>query len=217
VERQLVSTGAELKDEEIYNFIFHPGFSTAETVTSVSGRGVGMDVVKRTIVDNLKGSIDIVSEKGKGTTIIIKLPLTLAIIEGLLVKIENGSFVLPLSIVEECRELTAAERRASHGSNLALIREEIVPYVRLRKEFGMSQELPDIEQIVVTSTKGGRVGLVVDSVVGEQQTVIKNLGKLYKDVEGISGATVLGDGTVALIVDVPRLVNKIELAEAVFG
>lgn len=216
VEKNLILPDEYLADSEVYNFIFHPGFSTATDVTSVSGRGVGLDVVKKTI-DALKGFVDITSEKGKGTTITIKLPLTLAIIEGLLVDIQGRSFVLPLSIVEECIELTRDDIRKSHGRNLAHIRGEIVPYIRLRKEFGIPGDLPSIEQIVVTSTKGNRVGLVVDSVIGEHQTVIKNIGKIYKNAEGISGATILGNGTVALIVDVPGLLNKAKLTEAVFG
>jgi two-component system chemotaxis sensor kinase CheA len=216
LERGLASPDATLTDDEIYGFIFHPGFSTAKEVTNVSGRGVGMDVVKKAIIDNLKGSIDIASEKGKGATVTIRLPLTLAIVEGLLVKIGDDSFVLPLSVVEECVELTEEDRQKSHGGNLAHIRGEIVPYIRLRREFGISGILPEIEQIVVTGTNGTRVGLVVDSVIGEHQTVIKNLGRMYKNVEGISGASVLGDGTIALIVDVPKLLDKVELADVVF-
>lgn len=216
IEKNLILPDEYLSDSEVYSFICHPGFSTATDVTSVSGRGVGMDVVKKTI-DALKGFVDITSEKGKGTTITIKLPLTLAIIEGLLVDIGGRSFVLPLSIVEECIELTRDDIRKSHGRNLAHIRGELVPYIRLRKEFGISGDLPSIEQIVVTSTKGNKVGLVVDSVIGEHQTVIKNIGKIYKNVKGISGATILGNGSVALIVDVPGLLNKVELTEAVFG
>lgn len=217
VEKGFAMSGTEPSDDEVYGLIFHPGFSTAKKVTNVSGRGVGMDVVKKAIVDSLKGSIDIASEKGKGTTVTIKLPLTLAIVEGLLVRIAQDSFVLPLSVVEECVELTKEDREKSHSGNLAHIRGEIVPYIRLRKEFGISEELPDIEQIVVTGTNGSRVGLVVDSVIGEHQTVIKNLGRLYKNVESISGATVLGDGTVALIIDVPRVLDRMDMAEAVFG
>jgi two-component system, chemotaxis family, sensor kinase CheA len=217
VEKGLISADATLTDDEAYSFIFHPGFSTAKEVTNVSGRGVGMDVVKKAIIDNLKGSIDVASEAGKGTTITIKLPLTLAIVEGLLVKIADNSFVLPLSVVEECVELTKEDREKSQGGNLAHIRGEIVPYIRLRREFGISGMLPEIEQIVVTGTNGSRVGLVVDSVIGEYQTVIKGLGRMYKNVEGISGASVLGDGSVALIVDVPKLLDKMEMAEAVFG
>ncbi|MBA4390326.1 MAG: chemotaxis protein CheA [Syntrophus sp. (in: bacteria)] len=216
IEKGLVSPNADLTDKEVYNFIFAPGFSTAEKVTSVSGRGVGMDVVRKAI-DSLRASIDITSEKGKGTVVTIKLPLTLAIVQGLLVNIENNCFVLPLSIVEECVELTREDIKQSHGRNLAHIRGELVPYIRLRKEFAIPGEQPDIEQIVVTNSNGDRIGLVVDSVIGEHQTVIKNLGKFYKDVKNISGATILGDGTVALIVDVEKITKSVELADKAFG
>jgi two-component system chemotaxis sensor kinase CheA len=185
-------------------------------VTSVSGRGVGMDVVKRAI-DVLRGSIDIQSEKGKGTTVTVKLPLTLAIVEGLLVNIGEDHFVLPLSIVEECVELTREDIKKSHGRNIAHVRGEIVPYISLRKEFNIEGEPPDVEQIVITGANGERVGFVVDNVIGEHQTVIKNLGKLYSDIEGISGATILGNGSVALIVDVLKMIQNVELSEAVFN
>jgi two-component system chemotaxis sensor kinase CheA len=216
IEKGLVTPNTDLTDKEVYSFIFAPGFSTAEKVTNVSGRGVGMDVVRKAI-DSLRASIDITSEREKGTTVTIKLPLTLAIVQGLLVNIENSCFVLPLSIVEECVELTREDVKQSHGRNLAHIRGELVPYIRLRKEFTIPGEPPAIEQIVVTNNNGERIGLVVDSVIGEHQTVIKNLGKFYKDVKNISGATILGDGTVALIVDVPGLLHNIELTEALFG
>jgi two-component system chemotaxis sensor kinase CheA len=216
IEKGLVSTNADLTDKELYNFILHPGFSTAQKVTNVSGRGVGMDVVKRAI-EGLRGSIDISSEKGKGTTINVTLPLTLAIVEGLLVAIKENYFVLPLSIVEECVELTREDVQKAHGKNIAYIRGEMVPYIRLRKEFNIVGEPPSIEQIVITGNNGDRVGFVVDTVMGEHQTVIKNLGRFYKDVEGVSGATILGDGTVALIVDIPKLIKNVELTEAVFG
>ncbi len=212
VEKGLVPEGAEPGDRDIYNFIFAPGFSTAKEVTSVSGRGVGMDVVKRSI-DALRGSIDVKSEKGRGTTVTIKLPLTLAIVEGLLVGIADNRFVLPLSIVEECVELTREDVEESHGRNIANIRGEIVPYIKLRNEFGIAGNPPDIEQIVITGVNGERVGFVVDSVIGEHQTVIKNLGKAYRDVDTISGATILGDGSVALIVDALKLVKSMETPE----
>ncbi|HVN96483.1 MAG TPA: chemotaxis protein CheA [Syntrophorhabdaceae bacterium] len=216
VEKGLAQPNADLSDREIYDFIFQAGFSTAKQVSNISGRGVGMDVVKRTI-DGLKGSIDIQSENGVGTTVTIKLPLTLAIVEGLLVTVTDRYFVLPLSVVEECIELTRDDVQKSHGKNLAYIRGELVPYIRLRNEFGINGDLPDIEQIVVTGANGERVGLVVDNVIGQHQTVIKNLGKIYKDAKGVSGATILGDGSVALIVDVPKVLRNAELAQAVFG
>ncbi|HMN02849.1 MAG TPA: chemotaxis protein CheA [Geobacter anodireducens] len=213
LERGLVTTGAELSDKEIYNLIFAPGFSTARKVTSVSGRGVGMDVVKKAI-DALRGTIDITSERGKGSTITIKLPLTLAIIESLLVKIGTDCFVMPLSIVEECIELTREDVANAHGRNLANVRDQIIPYILLRERFRIPGELPEIEQIVITSIQGSRIGFVVDDVIGEHQTVIKSLGKMYKDVKGLSGATILGDGSVALILDVPHLVREVEREQA---
>jgi two-component system, chemotaxis family, sensor kinase CheA len=182
----------------------------------VSGRGVGMDVVKKTI-DALKGTVTVESTRGEGMTVTIELPLTLAIVEGLLVTVRDRYFVLPLSVVEECVELTKDDIRKSRGRNLANIRGEIVPYIRLRSEFDIPGDLPDMEQIVVTGTKGSKVGLVVDNVVGQHQTVIKALGRVYRDVEGISGATILGDGTVALVVDTPRLLNSAKLVESVFN
>jgi two-component system chemotaxis sensor kinase CheA len=213
VEKGLAAPHAELTDREVFNFILEPGFSTAKVVSNVSGRGVGMDVAKKAI-DALGGTIEMSTEKGKGTTVTIKLPLTLAIVEGLLVKVAEDHFVLPLSIVEECVELTREDVGKAHGRNMANIRGEIVPYIKLRNEFKILGDSPDIEQIVITGLNGERIGFVVDHVVGEHQTVIKNLGKFYKNVDSVSGATILGDGTVALIVDVAKVVRSVELTEA---
>jgi two-component system chemotaxis sensor kinase CheA len=212
VEKGMITPDAELTEKEIYSLILAPGFSTAKTITNVSGRGVGMDVVKRAI-DNLRGSIGITSQKGVGTTITLKLPLTLAIIEGLLVKISEEYFVLPLSVVEECVELTRQDIANAHGRHLANVRGQIVPYIRLREQFTINGKQPEIEQIVIVGIEGRRVGFVVDNVVGEHQTVIKTLGRVYKDIEGISGATILGDGTVALILDIQKLVQTAEHEE----
>ena len=206
VEKGIISPDADLTDKEIFSLIFAPGFSTSATVTSVSGRGVGMDVVKRTI-DNLRGSVEVSSAKGEGTTVTLRLPLTLAIIEGLLVEIDSQYFILPLPVVHECVELTRLDVERSNGKDIANIRGEIVPYIRLRETFGMHSSRPDIEQIVITEVGRERIGFVVDHVIGEHQTVIKSLGKVYRNVHGISGATILGDGTVALIMDVTRLVE----------
>lgn len=212
IERGLITASSELSDKEIYNLIFAPGFSTAKSVTSVSGRGVGMDVVKKAI-EALRGSIDIASTPGQGSVITLKIPLTLAIIETLLVRIDDNFFVLPLAMVEECIELTRADVDASHGRNLAHVRGTLIPYVSLREQFGISANQPEIEQIVIAGVNGSRIGFVVDDVVGEHQTVIKSLGKLYRDVQGISGATILGDGTVALILDPALLVRDVEQLE----
>jgi len=210
IENGLISAAAELSEKELFAQIFAPGFSTAKSVSSVSGRGVGMDVVKRAI-DALRGSISISSRRGAGTTISIKIPLTLAIIESLLVKIGVDRFLIPLSQVHECVELTRQDVANAHGRNLAIVRGQMVPYIPLRERFGIAGDIPDMEQIVITQVDGVRVGVVVDHVVGEHQTVIKSLGKIYRGVEGISGATILGDGDVALILDIPHLVHEVEL------
>ncbi|MCJ7602454.1 MAG: chemotaxis protein CheA, partial [Desulfobulbaceae bacterium] len=212
VENGLIAANAELSDSDIFAQIFAPGFSMAAKVTNVSGRGVGMDVVKRSI-EGLRGSIAIDSHKGKGTTITLKIPLTLAIIESLLVKIGDSHFVLPLAAVEECVELSRADVEASHGRNLAHVRGNVTPYISLRELFKIGGSRPDIEQIVIVSVHEQRIGFVVDFVVGEHQTVIKPLGRFYQDVKGISGATILGDGSVALIIDLNVLAKTAELVE----
>jgi two-component system chemotaxis sensor kinase CheA len=209
VEKGLISPEANPSESEIFSQIFAPGFSTAEKVTDVSGRGVGMDVVKRGI-EALRGSVEIRSKKDVGTTITLKLPLTLAIIEGLLVGIGEGSFVLPLSTVSECVELNREDVARANGKHIATVRGEMVSYIPLREMFGIEEEAPEIEQIVIAEVNGAKSGFTVDQVIGEHQTVIKTLGGMYKDVEGISGATILGDGTVALILDIPGLINIAE-------
>jgi len=212
LERGIIAQGSELSEKELFALIFAPGFSTAKKVSSVSGRGVGMDVVKRAI-EALRGSIEISSVRGAGTRITVRIPLTLAIIESLLVKIGDDSFMLPLSLVDECIELTREDRSRSHGRNLAHVRGGLVPYIPLRERFAIAGAPPEIEQIVITEVNGQRVGFVVDHVIGEHQTVIKSLGRAYRNVEGVSGATILGDGSVALILDIPQLVQSVE-AEA---
>lgn len=217
IERGLLSATVEPTDKEIYALIFAPGFSTAAKVTNVSGRGVGMDVVKRGI-EGLRGTIGVDSVICQGTTITLKIPLTLAIIDSLLVKIGKDHFVLPLASIEECIELTREDVANSYGRNLANVRGAIIPYIPLRQHFGITELGPDIEQIVIADIHGTKVGFVVDHVVGEHQTVIKSLGKMYRDVKGVSGATILGDGTVALILDMRVLlqtVEKLESADAV--
>ena len=209
IERQLISPEAQLSEKEIYRLIFMPGFSTKNEITSVSGRGVGMDVVLRNI-QSLSGTVDVESVKGKGTTVTLRLPLTLGIIEGLLVKVEQDHYVLPLSSVEECVELVNHNGHSKNQSRLIDIRGHAVPYVRLRDQFNLSGEIPNIEQILVMQINGERIGFTVDEIIGEQQVVIKRLGKMYRDIRGLSGATILGDGTVALILDTQQLM---ELAE----
>jgi len=209
IEKGMITADAKLSEKEIFALIFAAGFSTAVSITNVSGRGVGMDVVKRTI-DSLRGTIEVDSEVGKGTIVTLKLPLTLAIIDGLLVKTGGDYFVMPLSAVEECVELSGEDIQKAHGRHIANVRGEIVPYLRLREQFRVNGKPPDIEQIVITGVNGHRTGIVVDEVVGQHQTVIKSLGKFYKDVELISGATILGDGTLALILDLGKLTERAE-------
>ncbi|MDD3310821.1 chemotaxis protein CheA [Pseudodesulfovibrio sp.] len=208
IERGMITRDSDMSEKELLKLIFEPGFSTAKTVTNVSGRGVGMDVVKRAI-DSLRGSIDIDSKPGKGTTLTIRLPLTLAIIDGLQVKVEDGFYVIPLSLVEECVELSRKDVEEDSDQRILHLRGEIVPYIHLREWFGIEGENPPIEQIVITGVEGSRVGIVVDTVIGEHQTVIKSLGRVYKDVEGLSGATIKGDGSIALILDIPSLVRRV--------
>lgn len=212
VSNGLVAADAELKESEIFSLIFAPGFSTAEKVTNVSGRGVGMDVVKQAI-DSLRGSIEIDSRKDEGTTITLRLPLTLAIIDGLLVQIDDEFFIMPLSAVEECIELTDANIESANGRNLVSIRGEIVPYIRLRESFGIPGKRPGIEQVVISNVNGSRIGFAVDNVIGSHQTVLKNLGRVFRSVSEISGATILGDGRVAMILDMLKIVREEERLE----
>lgn len=212
VEKGLVDAGIELPEKELFNYILLPGFSTSDEISNISGRGVGMDVVKRNI-DALRGTIDISSQKGSGTTITLKLPLTLAIIDGLLVKVGPEFFVIPLSLVEECVELTEEDSKISHGREITNVRGEIIPFINLRNEFQINGSKPEIEHIVITDIDNSRVGFVVDEVIGEHQTVIKTLGRFYKDIDGILGATILGNGSIALILNLPKLFKKIEKRE----
>jgi two-component system chemotaxis sensor kinase CheA len=193
-----------LSEAETFALIFQPGFSTAKQVTDVSGRGVGMDVVRQR-VDSLRGTIEVVSKPGEGTSVTLRLPLTLAIIDGLLVSVGDACFVLPLANTLECIELTRQDIERANGKHVVSVREELIPYIRLREQFNIRTERPRIEQIMVVETEEGRFGFVVDQVLGNCQTVIKNLGRFYRHVQVVSGATILGNGTVALILDPQRL------------
>ena len=202
ISRSIITEDAQLTDKELYDLIFAPGFSTAENVTQVSGRGVGMDVVKQAI-ESLGGSVGVSSEPGIGARITLSIPLTLAIIDGLLVELGTGKYVFPLSAIEECIERTDSSSDARMINN----RGELLPVVELRQVFAVNEPPPEIEQIVVVRSAENIVGFAVDRVVGEHQTVIKSLGRVFRDLECVSGATILGDGSVALIVDVQRLTN----------
>jgi two-component system chemotaxis sensor kinase CheA len=209
----LIQPNAALSDQELLQLIFQPGFSTAQEVTNLSGRGVGMDVVKRTI-DALRGTINVVSHPGEGSEVSLSIPLTLAIIDGLLVRVGNGRYVIPLSAVEECLELSVEDDMRSRGRSFISLRDSLVPYLRLRELFRTGTKPDPFQKVVVISTGSERVGLVVDQIIGDHQTVIKAMSKLHHDVATFSGATILGDGDVALILDVGHLVLEGQKQEA---
>ena len=203
----LVSASDELRDQDIYGLVFQAGFSTAESVTDLSGRGVGLDVVRRNI-DILRGMVEISSTAGKGSTITIRLPLTLAIIEGFSVRVGTETFVVPLEHVTECTELPAGQR-SPEASGILSLRGSPLPYVRLRRLFSVSGEAPKRENIVVVKINEFHAGIAVDELLGGMQAVVKPLGRAFRGVSGIAGSTVLGDGRVGLIIDVPSLMREV--------
>lgn len=206
VEQRLMDAAAQPSEGELYSLILSAGFSTAREITGVSGRGVGMDVVRRS-VEALRGSLEMASKPGAGLTVTLRLPLTLAIIDGLLIRVADAYFVLPLASSLECVELTGQDIERAHGHHIAMVRGETVPYIRLREYFRVSSAPPQREQIMVVETESGNYGFVVDEVLGNHQTVIKSLGRMYREIPTVSGATILGNGTVALILDPERLVQ----------
>jgi two-component system, chemotaxis family, sensor kinase CheA len=212
-EQGLITPDTVLSDTELHQLIFSPGFSTAKEVSALSGRGVGMDVVKRTI-DSMRGSIDVTTETGRGTQITLRLPLTLAIIEGLLVRVADARYVIPLTAVDECVELSAADDMRSKGRSFLNIRGDLVPFLRLRELFDEKGDPDAHQKVVIVAAGDTRVGLVVDQIIGSHQTVIKSLSKLHTDVPSFSGATILGDGAVALILDVLHLIALGQVREA---
>ena len=205
VEAGLIAADAVLADNDLLQLIFHPGFSTAQTVTNLSGRGVGMDVVKRTI-EGLRGALEMTSEPGAGSVVTLRIPLTLAIIDGLLVRVASARYVIPLAAVEECVELSPEQDLRSTGRQLLNLRDQLVPFIRLRELFGAGTQPDPYQKVVVVATGQERVGLAVDQILGDHQTVIKSLSSFHAEVETFSGATILGDGGVAMVLDVPHLV-----------
>jgi two-component system chemotaxis sensor kinase CheA len=203
----LLSGKDEIRDQDLYNLVFQAGFTTAESVTELSGRGVGLDVVRRNI-DNLRGTVEISSTAGKGSTVTMRLPLTLAIIEGFSVRVGSETFVVPLEHVTECTELPAGQRN-SEASGILSLRGTALPYVRLRRVFGVSGQAPKRENIVVVKINDFRAGIAVDELLGGMQTVVKPLGRAFRAAAGIAGSTVLGDGRVGLIIDVPSLLRGV--------
>ena len=204
-ERELIGANQTLSDSEIFSLIFEPGFSTADKITNISGRGVGLDVVKRNITA-LRGSVEVESKEGQGSIFRIRLPLTLAIIDGFLVGVGKASYVIPLGTVVECIELSEKERAETIKHQYINLRGEVLPFVRLREQFEIAEPGGKRENIVVAQYAGQKIGLVVDELMGEFQTVIKPLGSIFKHIKGIGGSTILGSGEVALILDVQSLV-----------
>jgi two-component system, chemotaxis family, sensor kinase CheA len=204
VERGLIPADLEMTERELYELIFLPGFSTAENVSQVSGRGVGMDVVKKGI-EALRGFVELCSRPGGGTEVRINLPLTLAIVEGLLVESGGERYVVPLSTAHETVELPAEERSERERGQVLFLRGETLPYFRLRTLFGIEGCAPPNEKAVLVQAEGGRFAVVVDRVLGQHQTVLKSLGWLGVRVKAFSGCTILGDGRVALVIDVNSL------------
>jgi len=206
VDKGIINKDAQLSDSAIYNLIFAPGFSTAATVTDVSGRGVGMDVVKRNI-EELRGTIDIETKLGFGTLMTIRLPLTLAIIDGFLVEVGSKKYIIPLDMIKECIELTKKQRKRMQGNDYITLRKEILPVLDVREYFEEAPSKNKRENIVVVKYGNSQIGLKVDELYGEFQTVIKPLGELFENVAGISGGTILGSGEIALIFDIPKLIE----------
>ncbi|MCK9689170.1 chemotaxis protein CheA [Scleromatobacter humisilvae] len=209
IERGLVEPGRAMSDAEVYALIFEPGFSTAEQITNLSGRGVGMDVVKRNIAA-LRGNVAIASEPGRGTTVTVRLPLTLAIINGFQVAVGKSVFVVPMDMVDECVEFSAEA-----GHDYTDLRGQVLPFVRLRELFDVPGTASTRQNIVVVKHAGQKFGLVVDGLLGEAQTVIKPLSRMFAQVRGISGSSILGSGDVALILDVPLLLQEAQEARSV--
>ncbi len=208
IERELIGAGDTLSDKEINNLIFEPGFSTVDKVSNLSGRGVGMDVVRRNIL-GLRGTVEVASSEGQGATFTIRLPLTLAIIDGFLVGVGKSSYVIPLDSVVECIE----HKNLSGDRDFLNLRGEALPFVRLRELFESEGHAPARESNVVVQIAGRRAGIVVDQLMGEFQTVIKPLGRMFANLRGIGGSTILGSGEVALILDVAALVNIVTRSE----
>ncbi len=201
----------ELRDQDVYDLVLQPGFSTAESVTDLSGRGVGLDVVRRNI-DSIRGTVEISSTAGKGSVVTIRLPLTLAIIEGFQVRVGAETFVVPLEHVTECMELPAQsgmDSRNLETSGVLSLRGRALPYVRLRRVFSLSGQPAKRENIVVVKINEFHAGIAVDELLGGMQTVVKPLGRALRAVPGIAGSTVLGDGRVGLILDVPGLLRGV--------
>ena len=207
ISNGLVSQNSNLSDKDIYNLIFAAGLSTADKVSDISGRGVGMDVVKRNIED-LRGTVEIDSTPGKGSLFTVRLPLTLAIIDGFLIQSGMTKYIIPLEMIQECIELSKEYKEKMHGNEFINLRDSILPLLSIREYFNEEESQADRDNIVVVRYGEYKIGLQVDELYGEFQTVIKPLGEVFENVAGISGGTILGSGEIALIFDIPKLMEQ---------
>ncbi|MCQ2249738.1 MAG: chemotaxis protein CheA [Bacteroidales bacterium] len=207
IEKGFIKPGDNPTDRQLYDLVFLPGFSTAQKITGISGRGVGMDVVKQNII-KLRGEIEMDSEIDLGTITTIKLPLTLSIVDALLVSVGNTLLLIPVAIIDSCTQITRNILKDSKGR--FIYENEPTPIIDLRKELEISGEIPEEENVVLVKYKDGRVGLIVDRIVGEHQAVLKSLGKYFANQEYISGGSILGDGSIALVLDTNKLIKQLE-------
>lgn len=206
INKGFIEKNTKHTDNEIINTIFEPGFSTSTTVSELSGRGVGLDVVKRKISE-LRGDIKIASKPGQGTTFIISLPLTLSIIDGLLVLVGNNKYIIPLNLIEKIYSISKKDLQKSHY-NILILDQVQIPYYHLKEEFNEKYEEQNIEQVIVIRYEGKLFAIIVDKILGEHQAVLKPLGKLYRQQQIFSGATILGDGSIALVIDAKKIIDK---------
>lgn len=207
ITNRLISKEDKLSEKEIFDLIFVPGFSLAKSVTDISGRGVGMDVVKKNILD-IRGDISVESKIGKGTKITLGLPLTLSVIDGLLVKVQETAFIVPLVDIKKCFEIKR-EELTNEFNELIKLEDDKIPYLDLRKEFLIKDEnIPEKVSIILLENEDNRIAVCVDSIVGEYQAVLKPVGKYYRNQEFVSGATILGDGSIALVLDAYKIIAR---------
>ena len=212
-KKGLVAEPQKLSNSEVYQLIFEPGFTTASEVSDMSGRGVGMDVVRRNI-QALRGSVHAASQPGVGTTVRVRLPLTLAIIEGFGVGVGDETYVIPVDQVIECVELPKEDHETARKDGVLQLRNEPLPFIHLKDHFGLTGERGARQSVVVVQHETSRAGLAVNELYGATQTVIKPLPAVFKDVPGVSGSAILGNGRVALILDVPALFRDFKIQEA---
>ena len=206
IEKGFIKPTDRLTEKQLYELIFLPGFSTAKKITGISGRGVGMDVVKQNII-KLRGEIEIDSEINLGTITTIKLPLTLSIVDALLVSVENTLLLIPVYLIESCSQIT--RRQLAKDNGRFIYEGEPRTIIDLRKELEFSGKPPKLENVVIVKYRDGKVvGLIVDKIIGEHQAVLKSLGKYFSNQEYISGGSILGDGSIALVLDVNKLIKQ---------